>query len=87
MTDAREHPVRDSAAHAHAVGEYRRDGYQITDDGPGETTLRYQDGGGVLAHLALFFTVGWLTLGVLNWWYARRRKKRTRDTVRVVTQS
>jgi len=83
----REHPVRDSAAHATAVGEYKRDGYRITGEEAGETTLRYQSHGGVVAHLALFFTVGWLTLGALNAWYAWRKRRKTADTVRVVTQS
>jgi hypothetical protein len=81
----REHPVHNDEVHARAVSEYRRDGYRITSTADGATTLEYYSRGSLLAHLALFFTVGWLTLGILNWWYAHRKKKATHDRVEVVT--
>lgn len=82
----RTHSVTDADAHARAVAEYRQDGYHVVSEGDGETTLRHASYGSLLAHLALFFTVGWLTLGVLNVVYAIHKRKETADTVRVVTQ-
>lgn len=86
MTDLREHPVPDAQAHAAAVSEYRRDGYSVVDATDGRTVLATHSRGSLLTHLALFFTVGWLTLGLANLWYAHRRKKATADRVAVVTQ-
>jgi hypothetical protein len=86
MTDPRIHPVQSEQARGAAVGEYKRDGYTIetvTDD---YTDLEYSSRGSLLAHLALFFTVGWVTFGLLNLWYARRTRKKTHDRVRVQEQ-
>jgi len=87
MTDPRNHPVPDADAHARAVSEYRREGYTVASEGDRTTELQTASRGSLLAHLALFFTVGWLTFGLLNLWYARRTRKRTADRVRVVTRS
>ena len=86
MTDTRDHPVQNAQAHAAAVSEYRKDGYSVVDEREGRTVVAYQTRGSLLAHLALFFTVGWLTLGVANWLYARRKKKASHDRVAVVTR-
>lgn len=86
MTDTRVHPVASATAHAQAVGDYRAHGYTVRDEGDGETTLETYSRGGLLTHLALFFTVGWLTFGLLNVWYARRSRKQSHDRVRVVTR-
>lgn len=86
MTSPRTHPVADADAHARAVAEYRQHGYRIVDDGERTTTLKRSTGPGLLRHLALFFTVGWLTLGLLNAYYAWRTRRKTRDRVQVVTQ-
>lgn len=82
----RTHPVSDPAAHARAVSEYRRDGYRIDRDTGDRTTLTYAENGSLLTHLALFFTVGWLTFGLANWAYSRRRKAKTYDRVEIVTR-
>ena len=86
MTNPRIHPVTSEQAHAAAVSEYRRDGYAVVKEGDGYTDLRYYTRGSLLAHLALFFTVGWLSFGLLNAWYAHRKKKQTHDRVRVTEQ-
>jgi len=84
--DLRIHPVPDADARAAAVGQYRRDGYAVVEEGDAYTELRYYSRGSLLAHLALFFTVGWLSFGLLNAWYAHRTKKKTHDRVRVTEQ-
>jgi len=86
MTDPRIHPVQSEQARGAAVGEYKRDGYAIQEVTDGYTELEYYSRGSLLAHLALFFTVGWVTFGLLNWWYARRKRKQTHDIVRVTEQ-
>lgn len=86
VTETRTHPVPNPEAHARVVAEYRQDGYTEVKHGPDGTTLQYQTSGSLLAHLALFFTVGWLTLGILNVWYAWRKRRGSRDRVRVVIQ-
>ena len=86
MTDPRIHPVQSEQARGAAVGEYKRDGYTITDMTDGYTELEYYSRGSLLTHLALFFTIGWLFLGLLNLWYARRKRKATHDIVRVTEQ-
>jgi hypothetical protein len=86
MTDPRIHPVPHEQARGAAVGEYKRDGYSIQEVTDDYTDLEYYSRGSLLAHLALFFTVGWVTFGLLNWWYARRTRKKTHDRVRVQVQ-
>lgn len=86
MTDPRTHPVPNAQAHAAAVAEYRQDGYTVVSDSAERTELRYISGGSLVAHLVLFFTVGWLTLGVLNVWYAYRTRRKTADRVAIITQ-
>jgi len=86
MTDPRIHPVTGKQVRGAAVGEYKRDGYTIEAVTDGYTELEYYSRGSLLAHLALFFTVGWVTFGLLNAWYARRTRKQTHDIVRVTEQ-
>jgi hypothetical protein len=86
MTDPRIHPVQSEQARGAAVGEYKRDGYTITEVTDDYTDLEYSSRGSLLTHLALFFTIGWLFGGLLNLWYARRTRKKTHDIVRVQVQ-
>ena len=65
------------------VDDYIRDGYSVQTESDTKAVLEYHDSGSLLAHLALFFTIGWLTLGFLNGFYAWYRRRQTRDTVRV----
>lgn len=86
MTDPRTHPVTDADGHQRAVAEYRQHGYEIVSESDTTTTLERSSRGSLVAHLALFFTVGFWTLGLANLWYARRKRKQTHDRVRVVTR-
>lgn len=79
------HPVPSATERDRVVAEYRREGYSVAEDGPGATVLVRRSWGGLVAHLALFFTVGWLTLGVLNLIYGLHKRSQ-RDRVRVVVQ-
>lgn len=83
MTDTHTHPVDTVDELTRTVNDYRRHGYTVVDADAESTTLEYHDRGSLLAHLALFFTVGFWTLGVANWLYARHRKRKTHDRVRV----
>jgi len=86
MTSGRDHPVGSAQERQQVVARYRRDGYAEIDRTDGTVTLRTVSHGGLLAHLALFFTVGWLTLGVANLVYAVKKRRETHDVVRVVEQ-
>ena len=66
-----------------AVDDYRRDGYAIIEQDERRAVVRARDHGSVLAHLALFFTVGWATLGILNGLYAIHRRWKYSDRVRL----
>jgi hypothetical protein len=86
MTSGRDHPVESARERQQVVSEYRRDGYSEIDRADDTVTLRTVSHGGLLAHLALFFTLGWLTLGVANVLYAVKKRRETHDVVRVVEQ-
>lgn len=83
MTDT--HPVPDAQAHTDAVAEYRRAGYSVVDEGERATELRRRDHGSLLAHIVVFFTLGFWTLGLANACYAWYRRRQA-DRVRVVVE-
>ena len=66
------------------VDEYVRDGYALETDSDTRAVLSHKDNGSLLAHLALFFTFGWLTLGLLNLAYVVYRRRKSADRVEVV---
>lgn len=66
-----------------AVDDYHRDGYGIVEHEADHAIVRKRDSGSLLSHLALFFTVGWLTLGLLNVVYAVYRRRTYSDRVRL----
>jgi hypothetical protein len=66
-----------------AVDDYRRGGYTILEQSATHAVVRKRDAGSLLTHLALFFTVGWVTLGVLNVLYALYRRSKYTDRVRL----
>lgn len=84
MTDTRTLTVANRQEYRFTVDDLTRDGYTQVDDEP-PTFVRY-DRGSLLAHLALFFTVGFWTLGIVNAIYAWYRKRKSHDRVRVVTE-
>jgi hypothetical protein len=87
MTDTGTHPVPDADRHAAVVAEYQRAGYSVIDEADGETTLRRRDHGGLVAHIVLFFTVGFWTLGLANLVYAWRRRRKSTARVTVITKA
>ena len=84
MTDTRTHPVADTEAKARAISEYKRDGYTHVEETDRGAVFERKSRGSLLAHLALFFTIGLPTLGIANIIYARRRARKTADRVEVV---
>lgn len=82
MTHTRTRTVPDGQTRQQVIDEYARDGYTVAEEGD-TTTLRYRDHGSLLSHAVLFFTVGWLTLGLLNLVYAWYRRRITTDRVEV----
>lgn len=73
--------VADRAEYERVVDEYLRDGYTALDHTDGRATLRKRDHGSLLTHLAVFFTVGFWTLGLANLLYALYRRWNASDTV------
>lgn len=65
------------------AAEYTSSGYTLKDQGPQYRVFEYKTHGSLLTHLALFFTVGWITLGVLNVVYGVWKASASRDRVRV----
>jgi len=66
--------------------EYIREGYEVLENAVNEVVLRKRDHGSLIAHLVLFFTFGWLTLGALNLVYALYRRRKTTDRVRITAE-
>lgn len=86
MSDIDRHPVSDSKEHSRTVSEYRRDGYEVVESIGEETIMLRQSYGSLLSHLALFFTIGWLSLGYFNLIYALHRRYKTRHRVQIITR-
>lgn len=80
-------PVSDGAELSRTVDEHIRFGYDIETQGERRAVIYRQDRGSMLTHLALFFTIGLMTLGVANLWYARYRRKKSSDRIEIIVEN
>lgn len=81
MGSTRRRTVEDTYALQEAIENYRTDGYTVVSEDDTEAELKYKDSGSLLAHLVLFFTIGFWTLGLANLAYVWHRRRKTADRI------
>jgi hypothetical protein len=73
--------VTDEREREAVADEYQREGYDVVEKRP--LTLATYDRGSLLAHTAVFFTLGFWTFGLANLAYAWYRQRKSHDKVRI----